>query len=75
MKKDDFIELLNSNAAAVAHLLGVTPAAVYVWRKNGVPPYWCGAVQNLTDEQVKNVVEKINNKKIANAQKRSKRND
>ena len=73
MKKDEFMELLNNNAAVVAELLGVTPATVYAWRKNGLPHYWWGAVCNLTDEQVQNAVEKINNQKLANAQKRSRK--
>ena len=73
MKKDDFMVLLNNNAAVVAELLGVTKPAVYAWRKNGFPPYWWGAVHNLTDEQVQNAVEKINNQKLANAMKRSSR--
>ena len=73
MKSTDFMELLNNNATVVADLLGVTAAAVYAWRKNGVPPYWWGAVHNLTDEQVERAVEKINNKKLVNAQKRSKK--
>lgn len=73
MKKDDFMELLNNNAAVVAELLGVTKPAVYAWRKNGLPHYWWGAVHNLTDEQVEQAVEKINNRKLANAQKRSRK--
>lgn len=73
MKKDDFMELLNNNAAVVAELLGVTKPAVYAWRKNGLPHYWWGAVHNLTDEQVGQAVEKINNRKLANAQKRSRK--
>ena len=71
MKKDDFMELLNNNAVVVAELLGVTKHAVYAWRKNGLPHYWWGAVNNLTDKQVKKAVEKINNRKVANIQKRS----
>lgn len=73
MIKDEFMELLNNNAAVVAELLGVTPAAVYAWRKNGLPHYWWGAVHNLTDLQVEQAVEKINNRKLANAMKRSSR--
>lgn len=73
MKKDDFMELLNNNAAAVAELLGVTKPAVYAWRRNGLPHYWWGAVNNLTDLQVEKAVEKINNRKLANAQKRSRK--
>ena len=73
MKKDDFLNLLNNNAAVVAELLGVTKPAVYAWRKNGVPHYWWGAVNNLTDLQVEQAVEKINNRKLANAQKRSRK--
>lgn len=73
MKKDDFMELLNNNAAVVAELLGVTKPAVYAWRKNGLPHYWWGAVNNLTAEQVEQAVEKINNRKLANAQKRSRK--
>ena len=73
MKKDDFMELLNNNAAAVAELLGVTKPAVYAWRKNGLPHYWWGAVHNLTDLQVEQAVEKINNRKLDNAQKRSRK--
>ena len=73
MKKDDFMNLLNNNAAVVAELLGVTKPAVYAWRKNGLPYYWWGAVVNLTDEQVEKAVEKINNQKLANAQKRSRK--
>lgn len=71
MKKDDFLKLLNTNAAVVAELLGVTKTAVYAWRKNGLPHYWWGEVVNLTDEQVGKAVEKINNRKLANAQNRS----
>ena len=73
MKKDDFLILLNTNATVVAELLGVTNAAVYAWRRNGLPHYWWGAVHNLTDEQVEQAVEKINNQKLANAQKRSRK--
>ena len=73
MTKDDFIKLLNNNAAVVAELLGVTKPAVYAWRRNGLPHYWWGAVNNLTDEQVQQAVEKINNQKLANAQKRSRK--
>lgn len=73
MIKDDFMELLNNNSAVVAELLGVTQAAVYAWRKNGLPHYWWGAVNNLTDLQVEQAVEKINNRKLANAQKRSRK--
>ena len=73
MKKDDFMELLNNNAIAVADLLGISVPCVYAWRKNGIPHYWWGLIQNLTDEQVKNAVEKINNQKLVNAQKRSNR--
>ena len=73
MTKDDFMNLLNTNAAVVAELLGVTHAAVYAWRKNGLPHYWWGAVNNLTDKQVQKAVEKINNRKLANAQKRSRK--
>ena len=73
MTKDDFMELLNNNATVVAELLGVTLAAVYAWRRNGVPHYWWGAVQDLTVEQVEQVVEKINNRKLTNAQKRSRK--
>ena len=73
MKKDEFMELLNNNAAVVAELLGVTKPAVYAWRKNGLPHYWWGAVHNLTDEQVGQAVEKINNRKLVNAQKRSRK--
>ena len=73
MIKDDFMELLNTNATVVAELLGVTPAAVYAWRKNGLPHYWWGKVHNLTNEQVQKAVEKINNIKLANAQKRSRK--
>lgn len=73
MEKDDFLKLLNNNAAVVAELLGVTKPAVYAWRKNGLPLYWWGAVHNLTDLQVEQAVEKINNRKLANAQKRSRK--
>ena len=73
MKKDDFMYLLNNNAWVVAELLGVTKPAVYAWRRNGLPHYWWGAVHNLTDEQVEQAVEKINNRKLENAQKRSNR--
>lgn len=73
MTKDDFLSLLNNNATVVADLLGVTKPAVYAWRRNGLPHYWWGAVHNLTDEQVSNAVEKINNQKLANAQKRSRK--
>ena len=73
MKKDDFLKLLNNNAAVVAELLGVTKPAVYAWRRNGLPHYWWGAVHNLTDEQVEKAVEKINNLKLENAQKRSRK--
>ena len=73
MKKDDFMNLLNNNAAVVAELLSVTPAAVYAWRKNGLPHYWWGAVHNSTAEQVEQAVEKINNQKLVNAQKRSRK--
>ena len=73
MKKDEFMELLNNNATVVAELLGVTHAAVYAWRKNGLPHYWWGAVNKLTDLQVEKAVEKINNIKLANAQKRSRK--
>ena len=73
MKKDDFLKLLNNNAATVAELLGVTKPAVYAWRRNGLPHYWWGAVHNLTDEQVEKAVEKINNQKLENAQKRSRK--
>lgn len=73
MTKDDFLKLLNNQAAVVAELLGVTKPAVYAWRKNGLPHYWWGAVNNLTNEQVERAVEKINNQKLANAQKRSRR--
>lgn len=73
MKKNDFFKLLNNNAAVVAELLGVTKPAVYAWRRNGLPCYWWGAVHNLTDEQVQNAVEKINNRKLENAQKRSRK--
>ena len=67
------MELLNNNAPVVAELLGVTKPAVYAWRKNGLPHYWWGAVNNLTDEQVEQAVEKINNRKLENAQKRSRK--
>ena len=73
MKKDDFLKLLNNNAAVVAELLGVTKPAVYAWRRNGLPHYWWGAVNNLTDEQVEQAVEKINNRKLENAMKRSRK--
>lgn len=73
MTKNDFLKLLNTNAAVVAELLGVTVAAVYAWRRNGLPHYWWGEVHNLTDEQVQNAVEKINNQKLTNAQKRSRK--
>ena len=65
--------LLNNNATVVADLLGVSKQAVYAWRKNGVPHYWWGKVHNLTDEQVEQAVEKINNQKLANAMKRSRK--
>ena len=73
MTKDEFMKLLNNNAPVVAELLGVTKPAVYAWRKNGLPHYWWGAVNNLTDLQVEKAVEKINNRKLENAQKRSSR--
>lgn len=73
MTKDDFLKLLNNNVAVVAELLGVTKPAVYGWRKNGLPHYWWGAVVNLTDEQVEKAVERINNQKLANARKRSRK--
>ena len=73
MKKDEFMNLLNTNAAVVAELLGVTKPAVYAWRRNGLPHYWWGAVVNLTDLQVEQAVEKINNRKLENAQKRSRK--
>ena len=73
MKKDDFMNLLNNNAAVVAELLGVTKPAVYAWRRNGLPHYWWGAVNNLTEKQVQNAFEKINNLKLENAQKRSRK--
>ena len=73
MTKDDFVNLLNNNTAVVAELLGVTKPAVYAWRRNGLPHYWWGAVHNLNDEQVQKAVEKINNRKLANAQKRSRK--
>lgn len=73
MIKDDFLKLLNNNAPVVAELLGVTKPAVYAWRKNGLPHYWWGAVHNLTDEQVQKAVEKINNRKLANAMKRGRK--
>ena len=71
MTKDEFMELLHKNATVVADLLGVTNAAVYAWRRNGLPPYWWGAVHNLTDEQVSDAIKKADERKLANAQKRS----
>ena len=73
MTMDDFLVLLNTNATAVAELLGVSKPAVYAWRKNGVPPYWFGKIINITDLQVDDVVKKINNQKLANAQKWSRK--
>ena len=73
MKIDDFRELLNNNATAVAELLGVSKPAVYWWRKNGVPPYWFGKIINITDLEVEDVVKKINEQKLANAQKWSRK--
>lgn len=72
MTKDDFLSLLNNNATVVADLLGVTKPAVYAWRRNGLPHYWWGAVHNLTDEQVADAIKKADERKLANAQKRSK---
>ena len=71
MTKDEFMELLHKNATVVADLLGVTNAAVYAWRRNGLPHYWWGAVHNLTDEQVSDAIKKADERKLANAQKRS----
>ena len=72
MTKDEFMELLHKNATVVADLLGVTNAAVYAWRRNGLPHYWWGAVHNLTDEQVSAAIKKADERKLANAQNRSK---
>ena len=73
MTKDDFLNLLNNNATVVADLLGVSKATVYAWRRNGLPHYWWGAVKNLDEKQVEKAVEKINNEKLANAMKRSRK--
>lgn len=73
MTKDDFNKLLNTNAAVVADLLGVTNAAVYAWRRNGLPHYWWGAVHNLTDEQVSAAIKAADERKLANAMNRSSR--
>lgn len=72
MTKDEFLTLLNTNATVVADLLGVSKAAVYAWRRNGLPHYWWGAVHNLTDEQVSAAIKKADERKLTNAQKRSK---
>lgn len=73
MTKDDFLNLLNNNATVVADLLGVTNAAVYAWRRNGLPHYWWGAVHNLTDEQVAAAIQAADERKVANAMKRSRK--
>ena len=73
MTMDDFLVLLNTNATAVAELFGVSKQAVYWWRKNGIPPYWFGKIIKITDSQVEEVVKKINNQKLANAQKWSRK--
>ena len=70
MTMDKFLVLLNTNATAVAELFGVSKTAVYAWRKNGIPPYWFGKIIKITDYQVEDVVKKINEQKLANAQKK-----
>lgn len=72
MTKDEFLTLLNTNATVVADLLGVTNAAVYAWRRNGLPHYWWGAVHNLTDEQVQNAIQAADERKLAKVLNRSK---
>ena len=73
MTKDDFLNLLNTNATVVADLLGVTNAAVYAWRRNRLPHYWWGMVHNLTDEQVATAIKAADERKLANAMKRSRK--
>ena len=72
MTKDEFLELLHKNATVVADLLGVTNAAVYAWRRNGLPHYWWGKVNNLTEKQVTAAIKKADERKLANAMKRSR---
>lgn len=73
MTKDDFLSLLNTNATVVADLLGVTNAAVYSWRRNGLPHYWWGKVHNLTDEQVAAAIQSADERKLDNVMKRSRK--
>ena len=71
MKKDEFLTLLNTNVTVVADLLGVTNAAVYAWRRNGLPHYWWGKISNLTEKQVAAAIKRADKRKLANVQKRS----
>ena len=72
MTKDEFLTLLNTNATVVADLLGVTNAAVYAWRRNGLPHYWWGKVINLTEKQVAAAIKRADERKIAKVLNRSK---
>ena len=72
MDRKKFLELLNNNAPLVAFLLGITTASVYGWRKNGVPHYWYGIINNLTDDEIRAAEKAFNAQKRRNLINRKK---
>lgn len=72
MEKKEFMKLLNSESVLVSELLGVTPQNLSYWKRVGVPYYWWGKIQNLTDKEVAAARERRNMRQVENRTMRRK---